>query len=113
MPGSKDIKKALETVGIPVAYRQFVPLKNKPVPNPPFMVYVISPEDASGADGRNLLVRRHISVELYTDEKDVELEEKVEAVINSTEWSKTEEYIESEALYMVTWEFNSFEKLGR
>lgn len=112
MPESKDIKKVLEAVGIPVAYRQFVPLKDKPVPNPPFMVYVISPEDASGADGRNFLVQRHISVELYTDEKDTELEEKVEALINSVDWTKYEEYIESEALYMVTWEYDSYEKIG-
>lgn len=112
MSGSKDIKNALETVGIPVAYRQFIPLKDKPVPNPPFMVYIISPEDASGADGKNFLVKRHISVELYTDAKDTELEQKVEAVLNSTEWTKDEDYIESEALYMVAWEFDNFEKLG-
>lgn len=113
MPGNKDIEKALCAVGIPVAYRQFIPLKDRPVPNPPYLIYVISPENARGADGKNFVIQRRVTVELYTDAKDTALEQRVEEILNSTEWSKYEEYIESEALYMASYEFDVFKKIGR
>lgn len=113
MPGNKDIEKALCAVGIPVAYRQFTPLKDKPVPNPPYLIYVISPENARGADGKNFVIQGRVTIELYTDIKDTTLEQKVETILNSTEWSKYEEYIESEALYMVSYEFDYYSKIRR
>lgn len=112
MPGNENIEKVLRAVGIPVAYRQFTPSKDKSVPDPPYLIYIVSPEGAWGADEKNLVIQRHVTVELYTDTKDAVLERKIENILISTEWSKHEEYIESEALYMVSYEFDITEKLG-
>ncbi len=48
----------------------------------------------------------NLSIELYTDEKNPELEDRVEAVLNSHElfWNKSEVWIESEKLYEVLYQ---------
>ena len=48
----------------------------------------------------------NLSIELYTDEKDPELEDRVEAVLNSHElfWNKSEVWIETEKLYEVLYQ---------
>ena len=48
----------------------------------------------------------NLSIELYTDEKDPELEDRVEAVLNDHElfWNKSEVWIESEKLYEVLYQ---------
>jgi hypothetical protein len=48
----------------------------------------------------------NLSIELYADEKDLELEDRVEAVLNAHEifWNKSEVWIESEKLYEVLYQ---------
>ena len=48
----------------------------------------------------------NLNIELYTDEKDPELEDRVEAVLNAHEifWNKSEVWIESEKLYEVLYQ---------
>ncbi len=48
----------------------------------------------------------NLSIELYTDEKDPELEDQVEAVLNDHEffWNKSEVWIETEKLYEVLYQ---------
>ena len=48
----------------------------------------------------------NLSIELYTDEKDPELEDRVEAVLNAHElfWNKSEVWIKSEKLYEVLYQ---------
>ena len=48
----------------------------------------------------------NLNIELYTDEKDPELEDGVEAVLNAHEifWNKSEVWIESEKLYEVLYQ---------
>lgn len=48
----------------------------------------------------------NLCIELYTDEKDPELEDRVEAVLNAHElfWNKSEVWIESERLYEVLYQ---------
>ena len=113
MPGNEKIERILKTVGIPVAYRQFIPFRDKHVPEPPYLIYIISPEEAFGADRKMLAVRRHVIIELYTGKKDTDLERWVETLLKGWEWSKEEDYIESEALYLVRYEFDIYEKIGR
>ena len=49
---------------------------------------------------------KQLDVELYTDKKDIILEEKLEAVLEGRGlfYNKTESYIESEKLYEVLYE---------
>ena len=48
----------------------------------------------------------NLSIELYSDEKDPELEDRVEAVLDAHElfWNKSEVWIESERLYEVLYQ---------
>ena len=112
-PEISDIVKSLTEAGLPVAYRQFLPIKGRDVPSPPYAVYIISPEIGRGADYKNLLIERHVRLEVYTDAKDTALEAAVEKILGAVEWEKDEDYIESEELYMVTYDFEIYEKIRK
>lgn len=101
----------LSGVGLPIAYRQFKPYKNKPVPQPPYLIYLIDSESGRGADYCNLVVWKRVRVELYTVSKSPVLERKVEAALSAFEYEKYEDYIESEGMYMVSYEFDIYEKI--
>ena len=107
------LEALLKPLGIPIAYREFKPYKGKPVPPPPFLVYYAEHETGSGADGKNLYKALHFVIEPYTDAKSCELEESVEKAIRQYEFEKYEDYIETERLYMVYWEFDIYEKTRR
>ena len=47
---------------------------------------------------------------LYTDQKDPMSEQTVEALLNFTQFEKSEDYISDEELYMAVYEFDIFEK---
>lgn len=76
-------------------------------------MYIISPETGRGADYKNLFVERHVRLELYTNAKDPALEIVVEDILDAYGWEKNEDYIESEEMYMVTYEFDVYEKIRR
>lgn len=107
------MEEMLSGVGLPLAYRQFKPYKNKPVPKPPYLIYLISTESGHGADYINLISRKRVTVELYTTTKSVLLEEKVENAISAFEYEKYEDYIEAEEMYLVSYEFDIYEKTRR
>jgi hypothetical protein len=113
MAVNKEIEDMLSPVGLPLAYRQFKPYKNKPVPKPPYLIYIIEREKGSGADGKNLVKERTVTIELYSDRKSTELEDKVEAAISAFEFDKYEDYIEGESLYMVSYEIIIYQKIRR
>ena len=99
------VEEILAPVDLPLAYRKFVPYKNKPVPSPPYMIYAILRETASGADYCNLIKRLTVTLELYCVDKDEEHEAAIESCLVGYEWDKEEDFIESEHLYVTTYEF--------
>lgn len=105
------LKLILEGTGFPVAYRAFTPYKNNPVPKPPFVVYLYPRELHSGSDSKNFLRKRSVRVELYTLKKDTAAERKIEAALCGFEFEKEETFIDSEALYQVSYEFDIYEKI--
>jgi len=113
MAVDKKIEALLAPVKIPIAYRAFRPYKNKPVPNPPYLIYLIEHEAAYGADYKNLVKEKNVRVELYADKKELKLEEKVEQALSAYDHDKYEDFIESEAMYMTAYEFTVFEKVRR
>lgn len=91
----------LKTTGMPVAYRAF---PEKDAPKLPYICY-LNPEDNNfAADGRVFFSAKEIQVELYTKNKDVETEEKVEQALSSFFFTKTENYIDSEKCYQILYE---------
>lgn len=56
------------------------------------------------ADGAVYYPVLHIQIELYTQLKNPEAEDKVEKALSSLVWEKTETYIDSEACYQILYE---------
>lgn len=104
------VEALLASIGIPLAYRRFIPKKGKPVPAPPYAVYYLPVERGTGADDGNLLVTCRVILEVYTAAPDGDLEARIEAALNGYEWEKDEEEIEEEGLFLITYEFEKIEK---
>lgn len=95
------------TETIPCAYWMFPEDDpNNPAPPPPFICYYYNDSNDLLADGINYQKIRGLTVELYCDNKDFTLEKAVEDKLTSNGfvYAKSEDYIESEKLYMTTFE---------
>ena len=102
-------KKVMDEVGlaeidIPSAYDHFAEGES---PEPPFITYLMPRTNNFSADGRVYLRVTEVHIELYTDEKNPEVEAQVEAVLDVHEifYDKTEVWIETEKLYEVLYSF--------
>lgn len=93
-------------VVIPSAYFMFPDDPNNPAPPPPFLVYYYPGDNDFKADDSNYQAIRQLTIELYCDNKDFALEKAVEDVLSSNGFvfAKSEEYINSEKLYMTTYD---------
>ena len=96
--------KIIEEMGIPFAYDHFAEGES---PAPPFLCYLLPGSDNFAADGRVYYKMSEVRIELYTDFKDVSLEEKVTAVLDNHGifYEQSEVWIEEEKLYEVAFEF--------
>ena len=99
-----DLVKLLEETGIPFAYDHFAEGES---PDPPFICYLLPQSDNFSADGKVYLKVSSVNIELYTDSKDLYVEQKLEAVLDTHGifYDKTEVWIESEKLYEVLYSF--------
>ena len=99
-----ELVKIMEEMGIPFAYDHFAEGES---PAPPFLCYLLPGSDNFAADGRVYYKMSEVRIELYTDFKDVSLEEKVTAVLDSHGifYEQSEVWIEEEKLYEVAFEF--------
>ena len=90
----------LSELNIPFAYDHFAEGES---PEPPFICFLFPGSDNFSADNIVYAAFNELHIELYTDEKDPELEDKVESVLTGHEmfWQKTEVWIGSEKLYEV------------
>lgn len=93
----------LGEIGLPFAYDHFA--EGEAV-NPPFLVYLYPRANNFAADGEAYYKKDRLQIELYTDKKDIESEEKVEAVLDKYGffYSKSETWISSEKMYEVLYE---------
>lgn len=101
----EELVKIMEEIGIPFAYDHFAEGEN---PDPPFMCYLLPGSDNFAADGRVYYKISEVRIELYTDYKDIVLEEKVTGVLDchGIFYEQSEVWIEEEKLYEVTFEFS-------
>lgn len=99
-----ELVKIMEEMGIPFAYDHFAEGES---PAPPFLCYLLPGSDNFAADGRVYYKMSEVRIELYTDFKDVSLEEKVTAVLDNHGifYEQSEVWIEEEKLYEVAFEF--------
>ncbi len=94
----------LEEMGLPFAYHHFAEGES---PEPPFVCYLLPGSKNFGADGRVYYKINEVHIELYTDLKDLAVEQGVEAVLDGhgVFYNKSEVWIESEKLYEVLYTF--------
>ena len=92
-----------EETGLPFAYDHFVEGQS---PEPPFIVFLYPGANNFAADGITYFKVNRLHLELYTDEKSIELEEMVEAMLtrHGIFYGKSEVWIELENLYEVLYE---------
>lgn len=98
-----EVVGMLEEIGLPFAYDHFA--EGEAV-NPPFLIYLYPRANNFAADGVAYYKIDRLQLELYTDKKDIGLEDKVEAVLDRYGffYSKSETWISSEKMYEVLYE---------
>ena len=99
-----EIISVLNEIGLPFAYSHFAEGES---PSPPFICYLIPGSDNFSADGMVYQKIDEVHIELYTDKKDIELEDTVTAVFDrhGIFYDQSETWIESEKLYEVMYSF--------
>lgn len=97
---TKEVSKMIADIGIPHAYYQFSKATAKP---PPFICFYYPASADFMADNINYAKINALTIELYTDNKDFDLEQQVEAALIAHElpFTREETYIDSERMYMV------------
>lgn len=103
-----DIKSFLNKTGMKVAENCFL--------KPPALPYIVFLENSSvgGADNKNCLIKRNITVELYSEKINRQKEKSVENLLNNRliNFSKNRTWIDSEGFFQTVYDFNLYEKLG-
>lgn len=94
----------LNETQIPFAYHHFAEGES---PEPPFICYLLPGSNNFSADGRVFYKINEVHIELYTDLKDLAVEQKLEEVLDEHGifYNKSETWIESEKLYEVLYAF--------
>ena len=118
----EQIAEMMEEMGLPFAYHHFAEGDSpqcgemsrsdrgdgsvRQSPAPPFLLFFSPGESPFSADNVAYFSCKQLDIELYTDKKQPELEEQVEAVLAQHEiyYKKTELFIDSEELYEVLYE---------
>lgn len=97
----KRLNKALKSLGAPVAYHHF-----DEAVEAPFIVYYSPNVVNTLADNSIYHQLDSYEIELYTDYKDIELEQKMHDLLTEMEiiYYKYETYIKDEKLYMQTYQ---------
>lgn len=99
----EKVLKMMEEMGVPFAYDHFV---EGEAPKPPFLVFLYPKAVNFAADGIAYFKVNQLDIELYTDLKQPEVEERIESVLlkHGIFYGKSEVWIESERLYEVLYE---------
>lgn len=104
-----DIKTWIESAGFPdkVADTMFL--------EPPSYPYCLFLDNTAfrGADLKNCIADRDITIELYTEFVDTDSENKIEKILNDSnyQFEKSRAWIESEKHFQTVYDFNFTEKI--
>lgn len=101
-----EILAVLKEAEIPFAYDHFAEGES---PEPPFICYMMPASNHFSADGKVYFKVNEVHIELYTDFKDLAVEQRLEAVLDEHGYfyNKSETWIESEKLYEVLYIFET------
>ena len=101
----KGLKTVLDSTGLPVVYHSFksAGLEVKP---PPYIIFILKNSDNTGADNKVYYKQNYYNVELYTNKKDINTEQKLEDAFDKASifYDKTESYIDEEKMFDILYE---------
>ena len=99
----EEVLEMMDKMEITYAYHHFAEGESE---EPPFAVFLYPGADNFAADGIVYYKFNRLDIEIYTDKKDIDLEQRVEAVLTEYGifYSKSEVWIEEERLYEVLYE---------
>ena len=100
----EELLQILNETQIPFAYHHFAEGES---PEPPFICYLLPGSNNFSADGKVYYKINEVHIELYTDLKDLAVEQQLEEVLDEHGifYNKSETWIESEKLYEVLYTF--------
>lgn len=100
----EELLQILNETQIPFAYHHFAEGES---PEPPFICYLLPGSNNFSADGKVYYKINEVHIELYTDLKDLAVEQKLEDVLDEHGifYNKSETWIEGEKLYEVLYTF--------
>ncbi len=100
----EELLQILSETQIPFAYHHFAEGES---PEPPFICYLLPGSNNFSADGKVYYKINQVHIELYTDLKDLAVEQQLEDVLDEhgVFYNKSETWIESEKLYEVLYTF--------
>ncbi len=100
----EELLQILSETQIPFAYHHFAEGES---PEPPFICYLLPGSNNFSADGKVYYKINEVHIELYTDFKDLAVEQQLEDVLDEHGifYNKSETWIESEKLYEVLYTF--------
>ena len=100
----EELLQILSETQIPFAYHHFAEGES---PEPPFICYLLLGSNNFSADGKVYYKINEVHIELYTDLKDLAVEQQLEDVLDEHGifYNKSETWIESEKLYEVLYTF--------
>ena len=97
----QEIENMLQAVGLPFRYHHFTQKEMQDIPLP-VIVWNVPGTNNFIADGQTYKKIKKLDIELYTEDKDFETEEKLEAVLDSygITWQQTaSDWLESESMW--------------
>ena len=100
----EELLQILNETQISFAYHHFAEGES---PQPPFICYLLPGSNNFSADGKVYYKINEVHIELYTDLKDLAVEQQLEEVLDEHGifYNKSETWIESEKLYEVLYTF--------
>lgn len=102
-----DIKQWVQSTGMKVAENCFL--------KPPAFPYIIFLEDVkvNGADNKNCLAGRDITIELYSDRINREAEKNIIDLLDEKgiDYTKNRTWVDSEKFFQTVYDFNLKEKI--
>lgn len=100
----EELLRILNETQISFAYHHFAEGES---PEPPFICYLLPGSNNFSADGKVYYKINEVHIELYTDLKDLAVEQQLEEVLDEHGifYNKSETWIESEKLYEVLYTF--------
>lgn len=101
-----QIASMIAGMGLPNAYDHFTDKDGNKPQGPPFICFFYPNNDDFIADNINYARITALIIELYTDNVEFAIEERIEAALIAAElpFSKTQGYIEGEKMYQTTYQ---------